>query len=1074
MPRAFIVYSSSRHVDYIDEVLTVIESVLGSFDIEIINFRQFFKGVRYIHEIVHKNISESDFAIVVLDGLRPNVTYELGLIQMTKIDVIPLVKKDAKFSVKSLYYNQQKKFNDSKLAFGEYRTHRAAFGNLKEPLIDISEHFSDCSGLDQIRYETIDDTEENGSLGKILREEVIKIIPHLRSRTGPGFDELHDLFPEINFDILNESIQLLSLFSVLGWNKNYEGDMTFQSIREEFVSFFINQEVSVDQVDRIFQLLLESPESIIKNYGRYLTVDSEKLIHQSFDFLKENPEIFNRYYRHILESGQIELKRRFVERITASDVLSSSRIEFIGSFIFDRSGFFPDISTIQDKESCRFFISSAYIIPLKALNLLHDWISPLTPMKIEELFPFQSTLFSPGNPQDKALWFLNEAAKNETYFHKSMEILFKFSIPIILHEDQILYEFHSSVNKLALDRFLEQCHSLTGKVSVITRWNFIKDLAWAEGWLDDYIQATKALKFKAIQTFLKRSWNVPSPVRRGTIRITHYTIPSGVNYETLEECRSEAYRLILEWLKQPEKYHEIYDSLFEFFYQNLPEFLKYISWDKLKSILISILDIDNRRILQLLKHIDNIRAYDSQQNRYSEEHLPKLFQFQEELEGRLTIQNYFRRNMNLLNTLQNELVERYIGMDDSEKKEITKILLFEGFSKSYEFGLSLKENLSWEDIKRKIEYCTGIIERDSNKSISDFYIGLWSALFDLNYEEWEKLLVEYWNKTIIRPYFEKILSIPRQSFSAFRMTKYKELFELKLIKPVRYLNVIYRIESISIDEKRQILIDCLKYFDDTIKSDVDSPVNYNIRFIWRIERLISDNRDLLNKEIADNFLKAFEPIRMEILSQISNTNFIIDIGQLSEQLFKNWLKTAFQLSLNSDSFLLKCADKFPSTIFQIAESLFNLPPVGDELLLDHRIANNFRDIGDPRILLTFSEEQINQLYELNRSLLGTLFGRLLRIRPLNEEFPHVLRKLIIQHTGDEVFKNKIFQEFSGGMRSFAGNNYDQQYEGDYKRIAQWRDSAVNDIFREWLQELHQHIDSIKEQNRNFWREREVE
>ena len=63
--------------------------------------------------MLRKNISESDFGIVILDGLRPNVTYELGLLQMSKIDVIPLIKSDSKVSIKSLYYNPQKRFNDS-------------------------------------------------------------------------------------------------------------------------------------------------------------------------------------------------------------------------------------------------------------------------------------------------------------------------------------------------------------------------------------------------------------------------------------------------------------------------------------------------------------------------------------------------------------------------------------------------------------------------------------------------------------------------------------------------------------------------------------------------------------------------------------------------------------------------------------------------------------------------------------------------------------------------------------------------------------------------------------------------
>jgi len=60
------------------------------------------------------------------------------------------------------------------------------------------------------------------------------------------------------------------------------------------------------------------------------------------------------------------------------------------------------------------------------------------------------------------------------------------------------------------------------------------------------------------------------------------------------------------------------------------------------------------------------------------------------------------------------------------------------------------------------------------------------------------------------------------------------------------------------------------------------------------------------------------------------------------------------------------------------------------------------------------------------------------------------------------------------MRRFVGNNYDQSYDGDYAKLSRWRDSATNDIFREWLQDLHHHIDALREQNRDMWREKEVE
>ena len=326
----------------------------------------------------------------------------------------------------------------------------------------------------------------------------------------------------------------------------------------------------------------------------------------------------------------------------------------------------------------------------------------------------------------------------------------------------------------------------------------------------------------------------------------------------------------------------------------------------------------------------------------------------------------------------------------------------------------------------------------------------------------------------MHPYLEKILSRSSQYFDDFRWNKYIELFESDLIGPIELINVVYRKETISDEEIRIILIKCLNFFEKIINTEIQYPIEFYIRFIWRMERLISRNEDLLNDVLAESFLATFQPINTDILSQLHNTDIIIKIGKFSEQAFINWLKKGFQLSDRDDNFLLKCADPYIDLIFQIAESFFAVPPIDGEATEDLNIAYSFQVLGDPRILLKFSDDQINHLYELNSSMLGSLFGRLIRNSPIESPFPPSLRNLLINHSDDLEFKERIFQSFSTGVRAFSGNNYVQQYEGDYRRITKWRDSAINNIFREWLKELHQHIDSLKESTRKFWREREVE
>ncbi len=1097
MPRAFIVYSSKRHVPYIEDVMEVIDKVLKSLDIDPYYLSHQIRGGLSYPPLILEMITQSDMGIVVLDGLRPNVAFEYGLLSMRNIDIIPLKKSDAKLSIKSLYYNPTLKNLDPSLAFGDFYFKKAALEKLKDPLLDVNAHFSDCQGKHIVEFDAIIDTNEINSLANVLKIEIEKIIPKLRSRDGPGFERLHILFADLNFDLMDEAVKLLSLFSFLGWRQEFEGDMRFQSIREGFLSLFHNEQASIDKINTIFEALIESDVPILRKYGRYLTVDSDNLISESFEYLLLDESRFNNFFSSIINSDLVELKIRFIERISTRGILNPQRVIDIGNHIFSRSGLFQDISALRDRERSRLLSRVGYIYPSGALDLLSSWITPLSPIKIAEMFPFQSTLFLPGNPQDDVLWFLNETSKNNNFFTQSMDILFKFSVPIIVEEEQHLSDLHFSVRKLALDRYLEQCYSLLGEVKVSTRWNYIKNLVWSEDWSEDYIKATKILKFRAIQTFLQKSWSITGPFRDGALQVKHTTIVDGQSYDKLESYRAEAYQILTEWINQPVEYAHIYESLFDYIYRSLSEWVKYIPWDQIKSLFERIFRHDSKKILIFINHIDLLRAFNNQ-GQYSDEQLSLIFQYQEELEERLTILDFYRRNMqlsifdlktsamfpeqsereNYISNLQSQLMNKYIEMDDSDRVEITKLLLIENFKGSFKFGTNLKNHLSLDQIKSMIYDCLELIEKYSIEKESDFFYGLWNALITINEIEWENFLENNWNKSHIQPYLNRILWPIDNLLNDFRWAKYQELFESRQIEPVRMVDIIHHKEmppSVFIDDKILLLITAINHIGERIESEVQYPVDFYLRFIWRLESLLSKNEDLLREDLAEKFLEIFHPIKRDVISQLPNIDILINFGRLSRVSFNSWLKAGFQASRHKrDDFLIKCADEFIEEIFQITQKLFSIPQEGSEMTDDYDVSYSFRISGNPKILLKFADDQIDSLYELNSPMLGSLFGRLIRNSSTEEIFPEVLKRLIIQHNEDIIFRNNIFKEFSIGLRSFGGNNYDQSYDGDYAKLSRWRDSATNDIFREWLQELHHHIDALREQNRDMWREKEVE
>ncbi|KKL79380.1 hypothetical protein LCGC14_2015420 [marine sediment metagenome] len=190
-------------------------------------------------------------------------------------------------------------------------------------------------------------------------------------------------------------------------------------------------------------------------------------------------------------------------------------------------------------------------------------------------------------------------------------------------------------------------------------------------------------------------------------------------------------------------------------------------------------------------------------------------------------------------------------------KEITKMLLIENFDQCYQFGVKLKDFLTEEQIKLKIEFCSEIINRNTIENVSEFYIGLWNVLFSINEEEWENLLKDYWDKSFIQPYLFSILWRTNRYFNEFRWNKFKELFESRQIKPVRLIDAIQHKDlppSVSINDKRILLVETIRYIGEMIEGEVRYPIDFYFSFIWRLENLLSRDEELLNEDLAEIFL----------------------------------------------------------------------------------------------------------------------------------------------------------------------------------------------------------------------------
>jgi len=137
---SLIVYSSQRHVSYIDHILYVVEECLLNEGFYPIFLRDEIKSGEDYLEQIQRLIDDCILGVVILDGFRPNVIFEFGMLLSLKKCVLVLMSNDAKIAVKT-FYEQVNNLNirDSNLT-------NTQFERMYEPKIDIHHHLSDYDG----------------------------------------------------------------------------------------------------------------------------------------------------------------------------------------------------------------------------------------------------------------------------------------------------------------------------------------------------------------------------------------------------------------------------------------------------------------------------------------------------------------------------------------------------------------------------------------------------------------------------------------------------------------------------------------------------------------------------------------------------------------------------------------------------------------------------------------------------------------------------------------------------------------------------------------------------------------
>lgn len=160
-----IVYSDRTHVDYINNILNPIRDLLPELGFNPKFLSEEIESLKHYGYTVEQLASQCPLGIVILDGLRPNVLFELGILFGKNKPIIVIQDEEAKVSIKSYY---GKNYSNSKLT-------EKQFNDLCEPTLGYFKHISDLGGLHSIKVNRRATIDDKNHPKKVLKAEIEKI-----------------------------------------------------------------------------------------------------------------------------------------------------------------------------------------------------------------------------------------------------------------------------------------------------------------------------------------------------------------------------------------------------------------------------------------------------------------------------------------------------------------------------------------------------------------------------------------------------------------------------------------------------------------------------------------------------------------------------------------------------------------------------------------------------------------------------------------------------------------------------------------------------------------------------------
>jgi len=189
-----VAYPEKKYVPYIENVIKTIKEVLNTYNIEIKTLSSTVKPQGSNLQSIFNLLKDCILGIVILDGLRPNVVWEYGVLYGLGKPIIVLKDEKAEIDIKDLDDDLKSKLEKH---------------HISNPKLDIDKHLSNVKDLHYIRYDwespeklkevSINALKKNKEeiLSEIKRPMITENIKELKGRNPEAYNEFQKEFSKL-------------------------------------------------------------------------------------------------------------------------------------------------------------------------------------------------------------------------------------------------------------------------------------------------------------------------------------------------------------------------------------------------------------------------------------------------------------------------------------------------------------------------------------------------------------------------------------------------------------------------------------------------------------------------------------------------------------------------------------------------------------------------------------------------------------------------------------------------------------------------------------------------------------